>query len=127
MKLSWSELRRRKVVRVAIAYAIGAWVLLQVGDTLFGLLELPGLAGKALVAALVLGLPVALVLAWVFDITPEGIMKTGAGAAGRGAGGLRVDRHATARGVRGRHAGARGGAERLDRPRGSPRSGPPTA
>lgn len=49
MDFSWKELRRRKVVRVAVAYAIGAWLLLQVGDTLFGLLELPGWTGKALV------------------------------------------------------------------------------
>ena len=55
MDFSWKELRRRKVVRVAVAYAIGAWLLMQVGDTLVGLLE----------------------LSWVFDITPTGLEKTG--------------------------------------------------
>jgi tetratricopeptide (TPR) repeat protein len=70
----WHELRRRKVVRVAIAYAIGAWVLLQFGDTILSLLALPEWAGRVLVAVVVLGLPVALVLAWVFDIAPEGIV-----------------------------------------------------
>ena len=77
MNLSWTELRRRKVVRVLVAYVIGAWLLLQIGDTLFGLLELPGWTGKVLVAALALGFPLVLVLSWVFDITPHGLKKTG--------------------------------------------------
>jgi tetratricopeptide (TPR) repeat protein len=77
MNFSWTELRRRKVVRVAVAYVIGAWVLMQVGDTLVGLLELPGWTGKALVVALALGFPLALVLSWVFDLTPRGLEKTG--------------------------------------------------
>lgn len=76
MNLSWKELRRRKVVRVAVAYVIGAWVLMQVGDTLVGLLELPGWVGKALVVLLAAGFPVALVLSWMFDITPRGLEKT---------------------------------------------------
>ncbi|HEY5775433.1 MAG TPA: AAA family ATPase [Xanthomonadales bacterium] len=78
MKFSWAELRRRKVVRVTVGYMIGAWVLLQVGDTLFGLLEFPGWAGKVLVVLLLLGLPLAIFLAWAFDITPEGIIATDA-------------------------------------------------
>jgi len=76
MNISWTELRRRKVVRVAVAYVIGAWVLMQVGDTLLGLLELPGWLGKALVVVLAVGFPVALVLSWMFDITPRGLEKT---------------------------------------------------
>jgi tetratricopeptide (TPR) repeat protein len=76
MKFSWTELRRRKVVRVAVAYVIGAWVLMQVGDTLLGLLDLPGWLGKALVVALAVGFPVALVLSWMFDLTPHGLEKT---------------------------------------------------
>jgi tetratricopeptide (TPR) repeat protein len=56
---------------VAIAYAIGAWVLLQFGDTILSLLALPEWAGQVLVAVVVMGLPVALVLAWIFDISPE--------------------------------------------------------
>jgi tetratricopeptide (TPR) repeat protein len=74
LKGFWRELRRRKVVRVAIAYAIGAGVLLQFGDTLLSLLSLPEWAGRLLVAVVVLGLPVAIVLAWVFDFSPEGIV-----------------------------------------------------
>jgi tetratricopeptide (TPR) repeat protein len=77
MNLSWAELRRRKVIQVAASYAIAAWLLLQVGDTLVGLMELPGWTGKALVAALVIGFPLVLVLSWIFDITPKGLEKTG--------------------------------------------------
>jgi len=57
-------------------YAIGAWVLLQVGDVLIGLLELPGWIGKAMVAIALAGLPVAMVLAWIYDWTPKGIVAT---------------------------------------------------
>ena len=78
MKISWAELRRRKVVRVVIAYVIGAWLLMQIGETLFGLLEVPAWAGKALVVTLMLGLPLAVILSWVFDITPEGVVATDA-------------------------------------------------
>ncbi|MEJ2534990.1 MAG: arginase family protein, partial [Gammaproteobacteria bacterium] len=74
MKITWAELRRRKVIRVAVAYVVSAWVLIQVGDTLFGMLELPTWTGKALIAVLVLGFPLALVLAWAFDVTPGGIV-----------------------------------------------------
>ena len=77
MEFSWTELRRRKVVRVALAYVIGAWLLMQVGDTLVGLLELPAWTGKVLVVVLAVGFPVMLVLSWIFDITPEGLEKTG--------------------------------------------------
>ena len=77
MNITWAELRRRKVIRVAVAYVVSAWVLIQVGDTLFGMLELPGWTGKALIAVLALGFPLALVLAWALDITPKGIIATG--------------------------------------------------
>jgi len=76
MNFSWTELRRRKVVRVAVAYVIGAWLLMQIGDTLLGLLELPGWIGKLLVVALAIGFPLVLVLSWIFDITPRGLEKT---------------------------------------------------
>lgn len=72
----WNELRRRKVVRVAIVYAIAAWVMLQVGDTVVGLLDLPPLIGKALVAVVVLCFPVVLVISWIYDWTPEGLVAT---------------------------------------------------
>ncbi len=71
----WAELLRRKVVRVAIAYAIGAWVLLQIGDTLIGLLSLPGWAGQLLVGVIAVGFPIALILSWLYDWTPMGVRR----------------------------------------------------
>ena len=70
-----AELRRRKVFRVAVAYVVLAWVLLQLGDVLFDFLEVPNWAGKLLVVLLILGLPVALFLAWAFQLTPGGIQR----------------------------------------------------
>ncbi len=69
------ELKDRKVIRVALVYIAAAWVLLQVGDVLFDMLEVPGWAGKLLVALLALGLPLALILAWSFELTPEGVRR----------------------------------------------------
>ena len=71
----FAELRRRKVFRVAIAYVVLAWVLLQLGDVLFDFLEVPNWAGKLLLVLLILGLPVALFLAWAFQLTPGGIQR----------------------------------------------------
>ena len=70
-----AELRRRNVVRVGIAYVVVAWVLLQVGDIVFDFLEVPGWAGKLLIVFLSLGLPIALFLAWAFELTPEGVKR----------------------------------------------------
>ena len=69
----FSELKRRSVVRVGIAYVVVAWVLLQVGEIVFDFLDVPGWAGKLLIAFLSLGLPAALFLAWAFELTPEGV------------------------------------------------------
>ena len=70
-----SELRRRNVFRVAIAYAVVAWLVLQVGDTLAPALRLPDWINSALAFFLVLGFPLALVLAWAFELTPDGIKR----------------------------------------------------
>ena len=71
----FTELRRRNVVRVGIAYVVVAWVLLQIGDVVFDFLEVPAWAGRLLIAFLALGLPIALVLAWAFELTPEGVKR----------------------------------------------------
>ena len=68
-----SELRRRNVFRVAIAYVVIAWVILEAGDVLAPALHLPEWVVSALVFFLVLGFPAALVFAWAFELTPEGI------------------------------------------------------
>ncbi|MDH3351134.1 MAG: tetratricopeptide repeat protein, partial [Gammaproteobacteria bacterium] len=70
-----SELRRRNVFRVAIAYIIVAWLILQVGDTLAPALRLGDWVNTALAFFLILGFPIALVFAWAFEITPEGLKK----------------------------------------------------
>lgn len=69
----FAELKRRNVVRVGLAYMVVAWALLQVGEIFFDFLEVPTWSGKLLIAFLALGLPIALVLAWVFELTPEGV------------------------------------------------------
>ena len=76
MQRFFQEVIRRTVLPVAAAYAIGGWVLLQAGDVLIGLLELPGWLGKMLVALVLIGLPIALILAWIYDWTPSGIVTT---------------------------------------------------
>jgi len=69
----FSELKRRNVYKVAVAYAVVAWLLIQAASILFPTFEAPSWAMKVLVGLLVLCFPVALVLSWAFEITPEGI------------------------------------------------------
>lgn len=71
----FAELKRRSVFRVGVAYLVTAWLLLQVGDIAFDFFEVPNWVGRLLIAFLVLGLPVALILAWAFELTPEGIKR----------------------------------------------------
>ena len=70
-----TELKRRKVYRVAVAYAIVAWLLIQAGSILFPTFEAPPWVMKVFVTAVILGFPVALILAWAFELTPEGIKR----------------------------------------------------
>ncbi len=69
----FEELKRRNVVRVAVGYVIISWLLMQVGDTLGPALRLPEWIPSALAFFLILGFPVAMYLAWVYELTPEGI------------------------------------------------------
>ena len=69
----FSELKRRNVYKVAVAYVVVAWLLNQAASILFPTFDAPPWAMKVLVALLVLCFPVALVLSWAFEITPEGI------------------------------------------------------
>ena len=61
--------------RVGVAYAVVSWLILQVAEILFDFLELPNWAGKLLIAFIALGLPIALLLAWAFELTPEGLKR----------------------------------------------------
>jgi TolB-like protein len=71
----WGELKRRNVVRVAIAYAVVAWLLLQVADVVLGNIGAPTWVFQAILLLLIIGLPLALILAWAFEFTSEGIRK----------------------------------------------------
>src|SRR5438046_7448351 len=72
----FAELKRRNVYKVAIAYAIVAWLLMQVASQIFPFFEIPSWAVRLVVLRLILGFPIALVLAWAFDLTPEGLKRT---------------------------------------------------
>jgi len=72
----FGELKRRNVYKVAIAYAVIAWLLIQAGSILFPTFEAPGWVMKVFVAIIAAGFPIALVLAWAFELTPEGIKRT---------------------------------------------------
>lgn len=89
-----AELKRRNVFRVAVLYAIAAWLVLQITDVSVSLLGLPRWTGKLIFLLLGIGLPVALVLAWVYELTPDGIKPDPGGrrsAAASSATGRRLD------------------------------------
>lgn len=75
------ELKRRNVFRVAVMYFIVSWMLMQIGDLMFPALLLPEWSTTMLVAFLLLGFPVALILSWAYEATPEGIKRSGGVAA----------------------------------------------
>ena len=71
----FSELKRHNVYKVAVAYAVVAWLLIQIATQVFPFFEVPNWAVRLVVLLLVIGFPVALILAWAFEITPEGIKR----------------------------------------------------
>jgi serine/threonine-protein kinase len=72
----FAELQRRNVYKVAIAYAVIAWLLVQAASILFPTFEAPGWVMKVFVAVIAAGFPIALVLAWAFEMTPQGVKRT---------------------------------------------------
>ncbi len=70
-----AQLRQRSVIRVAAMYLVVAWVLLQFNDVVSDPLALPEWIARALIVVLAIGFPIALALAWIFDITPQGIVR----------------------------------------------------
>jgi TolB-like protein/Tfp pilus assembly protein PilF len=72
----FGELKRRNVYKVAIAYAVIAWLLVQAGSILFPTFEAPGWVMKAFVTVIAAGFPVALAIAWAFEMTPQGMQRT---------------------------------------------------
>ncbi|MEM1175770.1 MAG: tetratricopeptide repeat protein, partial [Pseudomonadota bacterium] len=71
----FEELKRRNVVRIATLYVVASWVILQVADILFDAFELPASANRLVIIVLLLGFPVALIMSWVYELTPEGVKR----------------------------------------------------
>jgi TolB-like protein/Flp pilus assembly protein TadD len=72
----FAELKRRKVYRVAAAYVVAAWLIIQVATQTLPFFEIPNWAVRLIIIALCLGFPIAVLLAWAYDITPSGIKRT---------------------------------------------------
>ncbi len=72
----FAELKRRNVYKVAIAYIFAGWALSQGIAQVFPVFDVPNWVIRSIVVMIILGLPVALVLAWMFELTPEGIKRT---------------------------------------------------
>ena len=74
-KSLWARLKERKVIQVALAYIVVGWVVMQVGEVSFEALGLPDWSLTLLILLVLLGFPIAIVLAWAYEITPEGIRR----------------------------------------------------
>jgi TolB-like protein/cytochrome c-type biogenesis protein CcmH/NrfG len=72
----FSELKRRNVFKVAVAYAVVGWLLVQVATQVFPFFEIPNWAVRLIVLLIVIGFPIALVIAWAFELTPQGLKRT---------------------------------------------------
>src|SRR5438552_5759192 len=70
------ELKRRNVYKVAVAYAVVAWLLVQVATQVFPFLEIPNWVVRLVITLVAIGFPIALIVAWAFEATPEGIKRT---------------------------------------------------
>jgi serine/threonine-protein kinase len=75
-KRFFAELKRRNVYKVAIAYGVVAWLLMQIASQIFPFFDIPNWAVRLVVLALIFGFPIALIIAWAFEATPEGIKRT---------------------------------------------------
>ena len=71
----WRELKRRNVVKVAVAYAIVGWLLVEIASTVLPTFEAPRWALQTLTFVFVLGFPIALIFAWAYELTPDGLKK----------------------------------------------------
>src|SRR5437660_12726547 len=72
----FEEVKRRKVYRVAVAYVIAAGGIIQLASAAFPAWELPNWSLRLVIVLLLIGFPIALLLAWAYDITPQGIQST---------------------------------------------------
>ena len=81
-KTFWGELKRRKVIRVALVYLVTALAMIEAASVVVPELQLPTWVVRAIILLAVLGFPLALVLAWAFELTPDGVHKDSAGSEG---------------------------------------------
>jgi TolB-like protein len=72
----FAELKRRKVYRAAVLYGMGAWLLAQIATQIFPFFNVPNSAVRFVIIALVLGFPIAMALSWIYELTPQGIVRT---------------------------------------------------
>src|SRR3954454_22809707 len=72
----FAELKRRNVYKVAVAYAVVAWLVIQIATQVFPFLEIPTWVVRLVIALVAIGFPVALILGWALALTPEGIQRT---------------------------------------------------
>src|SRR5881396_2624098 len=72
----FAELKRRNVYKVAVAYAIVGWLVVQIATQVFPFLEIPNWIVRLVIVLVAIGFPIALVIAWAFELTPEGIKRT---------------------------------------------------
>jgi TolB-like protein len=72
----FSELKRRNVYKVAVAYAIVGWLLVQIATQVFPFLEIPNWVVRLVIILVAIGFPIALIIAWAFELTPQGIKRT---------------------------------------------------
>src|SRR5207247_4599280 len=72
----FAELKRRNVYKVAVAYAVVGWLIAQIATQIFPFLEIPNWVVRVVIVLIAIGFPVALVIAWAFEATPEGIKRT---------------------------------------------------
>src|SRR5215475_3738630 len=79
----FSELKRRNVYKVAVAYLVASWLLIQIATQVFPFFDIPNWAVRLVVLILILGFPAALVFSWAFEITPEGIKRESEIASGK--------------------------------------------
>ncbi len=74
-KAFFGELKRRNVYKVAVAYIVAGWAFAQGAAQLFPVFDVPNWIVRVIVVLIVIGFPIALVLAWAFEITPEGLKR----------------------------------------------------
>ena len=72
----FAELKRRNVYKVAVAYAVVGWLLIQIATQIFPFFEIPNWGVRLVVLIIAIGFPIGLILAWAFELTPEGLKRT---------------------------------------------------